>query len=133
MGSEMCIRDRPEPAAFEVKQVLDAAISGVKFNSGSSVLTSRSRQVLRTVSDLMKKYPNSILEIRGHTDSSGNAEKNLQLSLERARACATFIAAQGITSERLQAYGLGSKEPLVDNSTLVGRERNRRVEFILKN
>ena len=81
----------------------------------------------------MKKYPDSVLEIRGHTDSSGNAEKNLQLSLERARACATFIASQGISSDRLQAYGLGDREPLVDNSTPFGRERNRRVEFVLTN
>lgn len=120
------------PDNAEVKRVLDAAISGVKFNSSSSVLTARSREVLRTVAKLMNDYPDTTLEIRGHTDSSGNAEKNMELSMQRARSCASFIASQGVNNDRLEAFGLGDTEPLADNSTPFGRERNRRVEFILK-
>jgi len=120
------------PDTAEVKRILDAAISGVKFNSSSAVLTARSREVLRTVADLMNQYPDTILEIRGHTDSSGNPAKNMQLSMERARSCAAFIAAQGVNNDRLRAYGLGDTEPLEDNSSIIGRERNRRVEFVLK-
>jgi len=122
----------PVAAPDEVKRVLDAAISGVKFNSSSSILTSRSRDILELVAKLMKDQPNSVLEISGHTDSSGDQDRNLQLSMDRARACATFIASQGISTDRLQAYGYGDTQPLVDNSTLAGRERNRRVEFVLK-
>ena len=96
------------------------------------MLTARSREVLRAVADLLKKYPESNLEIRGHTDSSGNAENNMELSVQRARACASFIAAQGINADRLQAFGYGDLEPVADNNTPIGRERNRRVEFELK-
>ena len=120
------------PDDAEVKRVLDAAISGVKFNSSSSVLTARSREVLRTVAKLMKDYPDTTLEIRGHTDSSGLPDSNLRLSMQRARSCAAFIASQGINNDRLKAYGLGATEPLADNGSAFGRERNRRVEFILK-
>ena len=120
------------PDQAEVKRVLDAANSGVKFNSSSSVLTARSRQVLRTVAELMQTYPDTKLEIRGHTDSSGNPDANIRLSLQRARSCATFIASLGINNDRLEAYGLGATEPLADNGTAFGRERNRRVEFVLK-
>ena len=121
-----------EPDPDEVERVLSAAITGVKFNSSSVVLTARSQQILRTVAGLMNKYPDSILEIRGHTDASGNSVKNMELSLERARACATFIAGEGISNDRLKAYGLGDTQPLVSNDTAVGRERNRRVEFNLQ-
>ncbi len=117
----------------EVKQALDAAISGVKFNSSSAVLTASSRDLLRTVADLMKKYPDSFLEIRGHTDSSGNSQTNMDLSMQRARSCASFIAAQGISLDRLKAYGYGDSLPIADNSTRAGREQNRRVEFELGN
>ncbi len=116
---------------IEVSEVLNAAISGVKFNSSSAVLTERSREILVTVADLMKKYPDTILEIRGHTDSSGNSERNLQLSLDRAQSCATFIASQGVSNDRLRALGFGDTVPLADNATVAGRESNRRVEFLL--
>jgi len=80
----------------------------------------------------MNKYPAAVLEISGHTDSSGSAERNMDLSMRRARACAAFIASEGITIDRLFAYGYGESQPVTDNSTNEGRRINRRVEFNLK-
>jgi len=116
----------------EVKRVLDAAIAGVKFNSSSSELTARTRNILRTVAELLQRYPDSTMEIRGHTDSSGNPDKNMELSMQRARACAQFIASQGINADRLKAYGYGDSQPVAENNTSAGREANRRVEFELR-
>ena len=88
--------------------------------------------MLAGVADLLRKYPEARLEIRGHTDSSGRAESNMRLSMERARSCANFIADTGIDITRIVAYGYGESEPMVSNDTADGRRTNRRVEFELK-
>ena len=116
----------------EDQRFLDDAVTQVAFNSSSATLTPRSQEILRGIADLMKKYPNSFLEISGHTDSSGDARRNMNLSMQRARACATFIASEGITVDRLFAYGYGESQPITSNSTSDGRRINRRVEFELK-
>lgn len=114
------------------QRILDDAVAQVAFNSSSATLTTRSQEILREIADLMKKYPDSLLEISGHTDSSGNARRNMDLSMQRARACATFIASEGIAVDRLFAYGYGESQPITSNNTSDGRRINRRVEFELK-
>lgn len=125
-----------EPAATGItvadQRILDEAVAQVAFNSSSAVLTTRSQEILREIAALMKKYPNAFLEISGHTDSTGGARRNMDLSMQRARACASFIASQGITLDRLFAYGYGESQPVTGNTTLEGRRLNRRVEFNLK-
>ena len=114
------------------QRILDEAVAQVAFNSSSATLTPRSQEILREIAALLKKYPDSFLEISGHTDSSGSARRNMDLSMQRARACASFIASEGITLDRLFAYGYGESQPVTSNDTLQGRRINRRVEFELK-
>ncbi len=115
----------------EDQKVLDDALNQVAFNSGSATLTAQSRTVLGQVTALMYKYPQAILEISGHTDSVGSAALNMQLSVRRAQATASFIAGQGVDIQRLRAFGYGESKPLTSNGSPQGRRINRRVEFKL--
>jgi outer membrane protein OmpA-like peptidoglycan-associated protein len=122
----------PETIAIADQRILDEAVANVAFNSSSAILTNESKQILNDVAALMQKYPTAYLEISGHTDSSGSAPRNMDLSMQRARACAEYIAAQGVTVDRLFAYGFGESQPITSNETRDGRRLNRRVEFSIK-
>ncbi len=114
------------------QQILDSALALVAFNSNSAVLTRKSQNILQEVAGLLRKYPEARLEIRGHTDSSGPAARNMELSMQRARSAANYISQQGIDITRLVAYGYGESQPIASNNTRDGKRTNRRVEFELK-
>lgn len=113
------------------QQILDSAIALVEFEPNSSVLTQRSSSALLRLVNLLNRHPHAILEISGHTDASGDATTNMELSKARARACAEFFVSQGIAFQRLRAAGFGESRPIADNTTQAGRRTNRRVEFNL--
>ena len=69
------------------------------------------------------------VKVIGHTDSSGDAAKNLTLSQERATAVKTYLIGKNISADNLSIEGMGSNKPVADNSTLEGRKKNRRIEF----
>ncbi|MCC5918739.1 MAG: OmpA family protein [Cryomorphaceae bacterium] len=73
----------------------------------------------------------TILDIEGHTDNTGNFDFNLSLSQKRADAVKAYLVSKGVSAERLQSEGFGPKKPKADNSTREGRIQNRRVELIL--
>ena len=75
--------------------------------------------------------PDRAVTIEGHTDSTGSAEYNLDLSQRRATAVRSFMQAQGLDTERLEAVGFGMQRPVADNETPEGRKRNRRVEIVI--
>ena len=70
------------------------------------------------------------VEIRGYTDSQGEADYNLRLSQRRAEAVMNYLINQGIVANRMRALGLGEGNPIDSNDTESGQARNRRVEFI---
>lgn len=113
------------------QQILDKAVAGVAFDSNSATLTPDSRDLLTDVAGLLQKYPTATLEIRGHTDASGVADNNMQLSMARARSAAAYIVSVGIDVSRLRAFGYGESQPIADNNSPEGRRTNRRVEFEL--
>jgi outer membrane protein OmpA-like peptidoglycan-associated protein len=124
---------RREPLVLNAddQQILDNARDGVSFDSSSANLTTSSQSLLNNVAALMGKYPSAILEIRGHTDASGGADANMQLSMDRARSTAAFLVSAGIPVERLRAFGYGESQPVASNDSVAGRQLNRRVEFDL--
>ena len=73
------------------------------------------------------------VRIEGHTDAVGAVEHNLALSEARAAAVREYLIGQGLTPDRLESKGYGPTLPLESNATAEGRERNRRVEFVILN
>jgi outer membrane protein OmpA-like peptidoglycan-associated protein len=119
------------PISAEDRDILNSAIALLEFEPDSATLTGDSANALMNVADLLKRYPDAVLEISGHTDSSGDASTNMELSKDRARACALFFMQNGIPTSRLRAAGFGESRPIASNATPEGRRINRRVEFNL--
>lgn len=105
--------------------------SGILFDFDSDRLRSASRENLTELATTLDKYPGSEVLVVGHTDSSGNEDYNEGLSRRRAEAAAAHLVQQGIARDRIQAEGLGEKEPVASNSTESGRQANRRVEVAI--
>jgi OOP family OmpA-OmpF porin len=101
----------------------------VNFESGADVLTSSSQTVLDDVAESLQAYPEVRVEIAGHTDSSGSAELNRNLSQQRAESVRDYLIGKGISGDRLVARGYGEDQPIASNATREGRAQNRRVEL----
>jgi OOP family OmpA-OmpF porin len=86
---------------------------------------------LDNLANFLVTYPMSRAEITGYTDSSGPAAYNLKLSERRAQAVTDYLIAAGIDGSRITASGLGEENPVADNCTHEGREKNRRVEVVI--
>jgi len=104
----------------------------VQFTTGSATIKSDSHELLDTVAKLLKKFKGiKHVQVGGHTDSQGSDENNLKLSQQRADAVVAYLVDKGVEEERLGAKGFGEQEPIADNDTAEGREKNRRVEFTI--
>ena len=100
------------------------------IESGTTMLTS-AYPVLERIAALADACRDATLSIVGHTDSSGNEEQNLRLSLARAQAVADWLVARGLDADRMNVRGMGSSVPIADNRTRIGRGLNRRIEVRL--
>lgn len=106
---------------------------GIYFDTDSDRLKPESAAVLKQVAAALGRNPNLKLEIDGFTDSTGNADHNLDLSKRRAQAVQAVLVSQfGIEADRLGFNGFGAASPIASNDTPDGRANNRRVEFIKK-
>ncbi len=76
-----------------------------------------------------QKNPSVVMEVRGYTDSSGNAKSNLRLSQKRAQRVAKALQIRGVPAKNMKVQGYGSEKPIVSNNTPEGRQKNRRVEI----
>ena len=94
-------------------------------------LTPQAQANLRELANVLKTYPDTDIEIQGHTDSKGTDSYNLDLSIKRADAVKNYLSAQKIARNRMNVVGYGEAYPEYDNSTEQGRSMNRRVEFMI--
>lgn len=104
-------------------------LEGVTFALDSAQLTPGARTTLDRVVRSLQGQPTQRVEIAGHTDSTGSASYNQNLSQERAASVRSYLVSAGIESFRLVARGYGETQPVASNETDYGRARNRRVEF----
>ncbi len=104
-------------------------LEGVAFKSGSAQLTAESIGVLSRVAGQLQDNPDVRVEVRGHTDSTGSAETNRDLSHRRAMAVRDVLIQLGVSPSRVTAVGYGEDSPIDRNDTREGRARNRRVEL----
>ncbi|HEV2722256.1 MAG TPA: OmpA family protein [Thermoanaerobaculia bacterium] len=101
----------------------------VLFDFNSSALRSASRSSLRDMANVFEKYPNTTIEVAGHTDSIGSAAYNQRLSERRAGSVENYLENLGVNGSRIDAIGYGKSQPRATNSTAAGRQLNRRVEI----
>ncbi|MGI9276706.1 MAG: OmpA family protein [Endozoicomonas sp.] len=101
----------------------------IEFENDSAVIREQFTGRLLDVVEYMQNHPYARIQIQGHTDGNGSVEYNMKLSQDRADAVkSTLVESFGINSDRIEAKGYGPKEPVADNSTVDGRQKNRRVE-----
>jgi len=130
-AEEEAARVSPEEQAAIDLSAEFAALSDTRilFQSGSDTLTDDSRNRLETIAEVLAKYPDVPVDIKGHTDSQGDDAINLSLSQLRANAVRDFLVSRGISAFRLSSFGYGSGLPITTNDTSEGRAANRRIEF----
>ena len=118
-------------AGKDEQDVLDNLLSNrvVEFETGSTRLTARGRELLDRVADAVPKLRADKIQIIGHTDSSGSRSTNLALSQARADAVRDYLVDKGLPVSRFEAMGAGPDQPVATNATAEGRAKNRRIEF----
>ncbi|TAH02060.1 MAG: OmpA family protein [Sphingobacteriales bacterium] len=115
----------------DVKKKIAAAAKNINFATGSSKLLAVSNKSLNEVVKILNTDASLKLDISGHTDNTGKAEKNQALSESRAAAVLAYLKSKGIAEDRLKSAGFGQDQPVADNKTAAGRSKNRRVELKL--
>ena len=112
-------------------QLIVSLPEDITFDVNSAVVKSSLISDLNALASSMNNYPNTTIEVVGHTDNTGTAAYNQALSEQRARAVRGILVSGGVTSGRVIAYGVGETRPVATNSTVAGRQQNRRVEIFI--
>lgn len=132
---EAKLRQRLEGTGVSVTRVGDNITLNmpghITFAVNSADLNAQFFNVLDGVALVLKEYNKTVVEVAGHTDSTGTDAYNLQLSQRRADAVASYLVSQGIKRERLITVGAGKAYPIASNATEEGRALNRRVELTI--
>ena len=103
----------------------------VTFDTDSAALRPQFFGVLNSVGKVLTEYDKTVVEVAGHTDSTGSDSHNMALSQRRANTVGEYLYTQGIMDQRIMTVGMGEHHPIADNSTSEGRQLNRRVEITL--
>ncbi|MDL5027150.1 OmpA family protein [Vibrio gigantis] len=131
---EQALRQQLVSSGVQVKRINDKELqlvmeNGIGFDSGSYHLSSGIYPTLNSVALVLGEYPDTRLEIKGHTDSSGNDASNQTLSEQRAQSVGNYLIGQQVASGRVVTQGYGERYPVCGNDTKAGRACNRRVEI----
>lgn len=103
--------------------------SNVTFATDSSSVAQSFHPVLTDVARVLNRYEKTTMLVEGHTDSTGDASYNQQLSERRALSVRNYLVGEGVDQRRVTTIGYGESQPIADNSTAGGRQENRRVEL----
>lgn len=133
---------RMDKQAEEMKRELPNATvervgEGIKITFGSDILfdvdkydlKSATKRQLDDFAETLTKYPDTNILIEGHADATGSDDHNLKLSRRRADAVADYLKTRGVKTSRLDEKGYGEAQPISDNDTETGRQKNRRVDI----
>ncbi|MBK9358982.1 MAG: OmpA family protein [Bacteroidales bacterium] len=113
----------------EETEIINRAFSDLEFESGKSIIKTGSFQSLNELAELMVIRKMWKVKLSGHTDNTGNPEKNMELSKNRTQAVKDYLIKQGVEEFRITAEWFGQERPVADNKTPAGRQKNRRVEM----
>ena len=118
---------RPAENQIDVKLTSD-----VLFDYNSSSLRPESRATLGDLASNFRRYTDEIIDVEGHTDSTGTPDYNQGLSEKRADSVKGYLVDEGVASSRINAIGYGETRPKASNDTPEGRQLNRRVEIHIR-
>jgi OOP family OmpA-OmpF porin len=110
-------------------KALSGTLGGIQFDSGTATLRRESLPILDAVLSALAEVPTARVLITAHTDSSGAPAANLALSNKRAAATKAYLVSKGVRADRLEVASKGDTQPVADNATPEGRQKNRRVDF----
>lgn len=122
-GSGVDVTETPDGTGILVN------LPDVTFAVDSTTISPSFRAALDEVAASLQKYPNSLVDVMGHTDSTGSESYNLDLSRRRAESVANYLVSRGVARARIATVGYGEQYPVADNTTEQGRALNRRVEI----
>lgn len=119
------------PTSVRVTEQEIVILEQVQFKTGSAVIKKESDDLLLQVATVMAEHPEIVkIEVQGHTDNRGGKKYNLKLSDKRSAAVAKWLVTRGnVDPKRLSSHGYGMEEPIAENDTAEGRQKNRRVQF----
>jgi outer membrane protein OmpA-like peptidoglycan-associated protein len=106
--------------------------SDVLFDAGSADLDPMGRSALDRMAEVINDYRKTAVVVQGHTDAAGGPERNRELSERRADSVRRYLVNRGVEPGRISAVGYGDGAPVASNETELGRQRNRRVDVLLK-
>ena len=113
-------------------QILLVMPSNITFATDSAVFQTGFNNILDSVAIVLKKYDKTLINVTGHTDSTGSDDYNLKLSQQRAVAVGNYLNLRGVNASRLVVRGMGESMPIASNDTEAGRAQNRRVELSIQ-
>lgn len=145
-GVGAAIGNQLDKQAAELEQSLDNRVGIVNtgdrlivtmpqdllFDVDSALVRSNLRADLRTLAGSLQQYPNTTIDVIGHTDNTGDAAYNQSLSSRRAASVSAILADAGVQRGRIRAFGRGEDAPIASNLTPEGRAQNRRVEIVIR-
>jgi len=140
------IGNRLDRQARELEQQLDDSVTvsnegdqlrvnfpqAILFATDSATVSSSARSELRALARNLQNYPETNIQIIGHTDNTGPADYNFDLSNRRAGAVGAVLVDAGVSANRISATGRGEDQPVASNLSSEGRAQNRRVEVIIR-
>ncbi len=135
-AQESRLRQQLEGSGVSVTRMGDDVVlnmpGNITFDVDRTDLRGNFIPVLDSVSLVLKEYKQTLIDVTGHTDSTGSVEHNMDLSERRAASVATYLKATGVDALRVYTLGVGPHYPIADNTSSMGRQQNRRVELVLK-
>ncbi|WP_019988080.1 OmpA family protein [Rudanella lutea] len=129
-AAEEMQRDLPNAKVERVGEGIKITFgSDILFDVGKYDLKPQTRKDLADFAQTLQKYQDTDILVEGHADATGSDELNLRLSRQRADAVADYLKAQGVKAGRMDEKGYGESQPVADNDTEAGRQKNRRVDI----
>ncbi|MBU3848572.1 MAG: OmpA family protein [Candidatus Acinetobacter avistercoris] len=133
-NKEKKLRQQMAGTGVDVNRNADGSINlvmpgSITFDTNRSNIKPNFNATLNKVAQVLTEDNKSGILVSGYTDSSGNDSINIPLSQARAQSVASYLSSRGVSSSRINVQGLGSSNPIADNSSAAGKEQNRRVEI----
>lgn len=132
---EAALRQQMQGTGVEVTRqdnnIILTMPDAITFDFGQATVKPQFYGVLNSLANTLNQFPETRIQIAGHTDNIGSDASNLRLSQQRANSVRTYMASKGVNAQRMQAVGYGESRPIADNSSDYGRAQNRRVEITL--